>query len=310
MDVALRHTHTLRDDGVGARISSSHYLAEHALRPSELAFRESASHPRGIVYEAPADARAVAMALEHPHYSICGLSALAVFGLRFFADCCDTTLHGPVKRAVQATQFTPRVTRVGWTRTWTVFFKDRPLLISEPALAAAEAIAEVKAHSHAWAVPRIEPWSLEEIRAIQLLDSVRRFLGLDCNEIVMASKGRVNRRWLLKLISHSSALADSPKETEMRLICSRICAELGVELSEQVPLVANGKIVMVFDLAITELKIAIMYDGEHHLQRKQRDRDSRINVESTLQGWVIIRFTAGTLLDSARYLERLVKTKR
>lgn len=144
MDVALRHTHTLRDDGVGARISSRHYLAEHALRPRELAFRESASHPCSIVYEAPADARAVAMALEHPHYSICGLSALAVFGLRFFADCCDTTLHGPVKRTVQATQFTPRVTRVGWTKTWTVFFKDRPLLISEPALAAAEAIAEVK----------------------------------------------------------------------------------------------------------------------------------------------------------------------
>lgn len=310
MNVASRHTHLLRDDGVGARISLTHYLAESALRPSELAYKESACHPRGIVYRAPADARAVAMALEHPHHSICGLSALAVYGLRFFADCCDTTLHGPVKRTVEATQFTPRVTRVAWTKTWTVFFQNRPLMVSEPALAVAEAIAGVRSRSLLWAVPQIEGWSPEEIRAIQLLDAVRRFLGVDCDQIVVASKSRVNKRWLLKMISHSSALSDSPKETEMRLICSRICADLGVELSEQVPLIANGKVVTVFDLAITELKIAIMYDGELHLQRKQRDRDSRINVESALQGWVVIRFTAGTLFASARYLERLVEAKR
>ncbi|MDK8626581.1 hypothetical protein QP951_09370, partial [Corynebacterium appendicis] len=58
------------------------------------------------------------------------------------------------------------------------------------------------------------------------------------------------------------------------------------------------------------LKIGIMYDGEHHLQRKQRDRDSRINVESSLQGWVIIRVTAGTLASSASYLKRMIEMRR
>ena len=310
MDVATRHTHTLRDDGLGTQISQGYYLAELAMRPQELAFKESVCHPRDIIYRAPADARAVAMALERPSHSICGLSALAVYGLRFFADCCDTTLHGPVRRTVEASQFTPRITRVSRTRTWTVFFQNRPFLVSEPALAVIEAITEIRARVHAWAVPQIDGLSPEEIRTIQLLDAVRRFFGLECGEIVKASKSRVNQRWVQKMIGHSSALADSPKETEMRLLCANACTGLRVTLSEQVPLIVDGKIVTVFDLAIEELKIAIMYDGEHHLQRKQRDRDSRINVESSLQGWVIVRFTAGTLRDSAGYLRRLVETRR
>ena len=310
MDVATRHTHTLRDDGIGERISRNHYLAEPALRPGELAFREAACHPRGTIYRAPADARAVAMALEHPRHSICGLSAVAVYGLRFFADCCDTTLHGLVKRTVEATQFTPRITRVAWTRTWTVFFQNHPFLVSEPALAVAEAITEIRSRVHMWAVPQIDGWSPEEIRTIQLLDAVRRFFGLECREIVKASKSRVNQRWMQKVIRHSSVLADSPKETEMRLLCASVCAGLGIKLSEQVLLIAGGKIVTVFDLAIEELKIGIMYDGEHHLQRKQRDRDSRINVESSLQGWVIIRVTAGTLASSASYLKRMIEMRR
>lgn len=310
MDVAGRHMLTLRDDGLGAPISRSHFLSEGSLRPSELAYRESAAHPRGIIYRAPADARAVAMALERPHHSICGLSALAVYGLRFFADCCDTTLHGPVKRTVEATQFTPRITRVSCTRTWTVFFQDRPFTVSEPALAVAETITDIRSHVHAWVVPEIEGLSPEEVRTIQLVDAVRRFLGIGCDEIIEASKSRVNERWLRRILAHSSAHSDSPKETEMRLMCANLCSDLGVELSEQVPLVADGKIVTVFDLAIEDLKIAIMYDGEHHLQRKQRDKDSRINVESTLQGWVVVRFTAGTLARSAEYLRRLVETKR
>ena len=310
MDVAARHMLMLRTDGIGTKISKSHYLSEVAMRPGELAFRESAAHPQGIIYRAPADARAVAMALERPHHSICGLSALAVYGLRFFVDCCDTTLHGPVKRTVEATQFTPRITRVARTRTWTVFFQEKPLKASEPTLAVAEAIREIRSRAQAWVVPRVAGWAPEEIRTIQLLDAAQRHLSLQPAEILEAAKSRVNRTWLTTMLAHSSSLADSPKETEMRLICAIICADLGVELSEQVPLTVGGKIVTVFDLAVEELKIGIMYDGEHHLQRKQRDRDSRINVESTLEGWVIIRFTAGTVARSAEYLERLVEAKR
>lgn len=310
MDVATRHTYTLRDDGIGERISRNHYLAEPALRPGELAFREAACHPRGTVYRAPADARAVAMALEHPRHSICGLSALAVYGLRFFADCCDTTLHGPVKRTVEATQFTPRITRSKRASGWFVFFQEQRLAISEPPSAVVEALLDIRAEQHAWPVAQIPGFSAMEIRAIQLLDAVRRHLGLTIAQIQVAARHRLGKRWLGRVIGHSSAQADSPKETEMRLMCARVCDELGVELVEQVPLITDGKIVTVFDLALPELKIGIMYDGAHHLQRNQRDRDSRINVESTLQGWVIIRVAAGTLAKSADYLRRLVETKR
>ena len=310
MDVATRHMLTLRDDGIGHRISQHHYLAEPALRPSELAFREAACHPRDTVYRAPADARAVAMALENPHHSICGLSALAVYGLRFFADCCDTTLHGPVKRTVEATQITPRITRSKRVEKWTVFFQNRPLSISRPDRAVVEALLDLRSAKHMWPVAEIEGLSSVDVRSVQLVDAVRRHLGISVDSIEEAARHTISKKWLRKILDLSSANADSPKETEMRLMCANVCVELGVSLSEQVPLIADGKIVTVFDLAIEDLKIAVMYDGEHHLQRKQRDRDSRINVESSLQGWVIVRFTAGTLRNSASYLKRLVETKR
>lgn len=310
MDVATRHTHLLRDDGVGARISSAHYLAEPALRPSELAYKESVCHPRGTVYRAPADARAVAMAFEHPQHSICGLSALAVYGLRFFADCCDTTLHGPVKRTVEATQFTPRVTRSKRQPEWNVFFQNRRFAIVDPHRATVEALLDIRCGNHSWPVPVVPGFEPQEIRAIQLIDAVRRHLGLSVGLVGKEARNRIERKWMEKVFAHSSELADSPKETEMRLMCAKVCKELGVELTEQVPLIVEGKIVTVFDLAIEDLKIAVMYDGEHHLQRKQRDRDSRVNVESTLQGWVVIRFTAGTVADAARFLKRLVETRR
>lgn len=310
MDVATRHMHTLRDDGIGTQISQGHYLAELAMRPQELAFKESACHPRDIIYRAPADARAVAMALERPRHSICGLSALAAYGLRFFADCCDTTLHGPVRCAVEATQFTPRITRARRTAGWIVFFQEQCLAISEPSHAVVEALLDIRAEQHAWPVPQIPGFGPIEIRAIQLLDAVRRHLGMRIEQIQAAARHRIGKRWLNKVIGNSSEQADSPKETEMRLMCARICNELGIELAEQVPLIVDRKIVTVFDLAVPELKIGIMYDGEHHLQRNQRDRDSRINVESTLQGWVVIRVAAGTLLKSADYLRRLVESKR
>lgn len=72
-----------------------------------------------------------------------------------------------------------------------MFFQNRPFLVSEPALAVIEAITEIRARVHAWAVPQIDGLSPEEIRTIQLLDAVRRFFGLECGEIVKASKSRV-----------------------------------------------------------------------------------------------------------------------
>lgn len=296
--------------GPGARVSRDYLIPEAFLRPRELAWQQSFDHPRRTMYQTPAALRAIAMALERPHLIICGLSALAIYGLPFFADCNDTTLYGPVRAGQRATQFTPLVLRRPPGRQWSVFFGDHALRVSPPVVAVVETLRLLRRNTYSWQVHPIAGFKEVEIRAIQLIDATRRHLGLTPAEIREAGRGRVDNRWLKKMCGLSSELADSPKETEMRLLISGLCAELGVELTEQVTLSYEGRIVTVFDLAIPEYHIALMYDGEHHLHRRQRDRDSRINIESALLGWTVIRVTAGSLTSIKDYVERAVGIAR
>lgn len=286
-------------DGPGVQVSRRFWMAEpFALaRSSELGYR------------APAATRAVAMVLEHPGCSVSGFSALAVFGLRFFADSFHTTLHGAVRKTVQATQYTPRITHARPRHTWTVRYQGQPIPISQPGSAVVEALQCIRAGEIRWPVATVDGWSPADLRALQLIDASRRHLNIHPDLIYNAARNRLPRAWLTRIVEASSDLADSPKETEMRLIAKQICEELGVELSEQVTVSDGNGIITTFDLAITELGIGLMYDGEHHLQRSQRDRDSAINLRCVMQGWTVLRFTAGTMGKIAQLLRELISQR-
>lgn len=256
------------------------------------------------LYPAPAAARAIAMAMEHPGHIIAGMSALAVFGMPYFADHCHTTLFGPVKRNKPPTQFSPLVQRPTSLEHWYVYFEGVPLKISPPPIAVISALNMIRANVHRWAASHIDGITHQEMQSIQLIDAARRFLAISPEDIFTAGKDRVNKHWLQKVAGFSTAKADSPKETEMRLLAHSLCKKLGLMVVEQHPLWAAGSLVTVFDLAIPELKVAIMYDGEHHLKREQRDWDSLVNVEAALQGWTVIRVTAGTLPRLPEFLTR------
>lgn len=290
----------------GVVVTPNYWILHEHARPKSLATTQSLGHPRRIVYRAPALTRAVAMVLERPNHSISSLSALAVYGLPFFVDACDTTLNGPVPRIVTATALAPHVARGNGGPTWTVFIGELGMRVSPPGLAVIEGMRHIRSGVHSWPVQSVEGLTPVDIRCIQLLDMARRHLGLRFEELFDAARGKVNKRWLAFICGHSSPLADSPKETEMRLICAQVCREFQLELEDQFPLFDDSRPLTQFDLAIPALKIAIMYDGEHHLQREQRDKDSRINIECTLQGWLVIRVTAGTLNKLGEYLAEAI----
>lgn len=256
----------------------------------------------------PAAARAIAMAMERPDHTIAGMSALAVFGLPYFADHCHTTLFGLVKRNKPPTQFSPLIQRPTTLEHWHVYFEGVPLKISPPAIAVISALNMIRSGIHRWAAPRIDGFTYQEMQSIQLIDASRRFLDVNPEDIFAAGKGRVNKRWLQRIVDRTTSQADSPKETEMRLLAQALCKDLGLIVHEQYPLWAGRSLVTVFDLAVPELKIAIMYDGEHHLKREQRDWDSQVNVEAALQGWTVIRVTAGTLPRLPEFLMRAART--
>lgn len=309
MDVSSAVRRGFREPGEGLTVTSIYAIDPTLGRPLDLAESQSWDHPRRIVYRAPAAARALAMALERPNHSISGLSALAVFGLPFFADHCDTTLAGPVRTKQAATAFTPHVSHLSGTVPWIVTYRGLDVRISPPADAVVEAIRHIRSGLHSWRVLHVEGLTAVEVRCIQVLDMARRHLGVRLEDVVDAAARRLNRRWLAILIGHSSRFADSPKETEMRLLSVAVCKELQVFLVEQLPLYDESRLITVFDLALPDLKIALMYDGEHHLERTQRDKDSRIGIECALRGWLVIRVTAGTLADIPQHLRDAVRSR-
>lgn len=308
MDVSCAIPGGLTSDGTGLRVTPTYCIDPRLGRPRELVVKQAREHPNRIAYHAPAIARAVAMALERPKHVICGLSALAVYGLRFFADQCDTTLEGPVRRKVAASASTPHVSHRTEVEPWTVHFYGIPLAVSPPADALVTAIRQIRSGLHSWAVIDVPGLTPVEIRCIQVLDMTRRHLGLRLEDLFLAAHGKLNRRWLARLCGLSSKFADSPKETEMRLLCTHACDTL--ELVEQFALIDGSRTITRFDLALPDLKIALMYDGEHHLDRQQRDTDSRINIECAVRGWLVIRVTAKTLPLLPRYLEEAVASRR
>lgn len=307
MDVTALISGGLHTHDRGAPVTKTIKTDSANLRPANLVYHQAAHHPQRITYHAPAALRAVAMALERPGHIICGLSALAVFGLPFFADSCDTTLFWKVRKTEPPTQFTPHVLREPNGEWWTVTFQGLSLRISPPDLAAAHAIMHVRTAKHSWEVFPVQDLAPVDIRTIQLIDAIRRHLPLSPTDILAACHKRIERAWIEPLVAQSSDKADSPKETEMRLICQALCDELRLTLLEQVPVRNGDRLVTTLDLAIQELKIGIMYDGDHHLERSQRDKDSRINLECAVLGWQVLRVTVGTLGQLKHFLFQAIQ---
>ncbi|AWB83161.1 hypothetical protein C3E79_00555 [Corynebacterium liangguodongii] len=273
------------------QISTRRYVPPESLRPDWAVELQAKLHPRGVRYAAPAAARALANAIEHPTSIITGYSALAVYGLPHLAEGHDTTLVAPVASNSIGGPCTPTVTRRGCkaTEAWTVSVHGYPFRVASPAVATAQALK-----------------SLEQLPAVQLIDASRRHLGVSPEEIKLACRRRVSKRWVEKVLRLSSAHADSPKETEMRLMTVDIAADFNLTLREQHPLLLGTQLITVFDLALLEPKIGLMYDGQHHWEYQQRQKDSLINLEATAQGWTVLRFSAGTLPELPSRLRRLL----
>ncbi|WJY66789.1 hypothetical protein CAQUA_10510 [Corynebacterium aquatimens] len=317
----------LTTTGGGPRASRTFFAIGVEPRPMEWAMRDAELHPRKHAYVLPAGLRAVAAALENPGCVVSGLSALAIYGLSFFSKGCDATLIGEVEKTQFPAMKSALVRRRKLKSTWTVRWQDRAITASRPLDALIEALQDLRDGVHAWEVPS---WVADDLafRAISLIDASSNHFGFTPTMIKEAAKGRLNSRWIRKILQLSSGKADSPKETEMRIISRAILEgpesfplklvrddmrdpfaenirwaaaqleDLRLKLSEQVPIYEatwSDWPITIFDLALTALKIGLMYDGEHHLQRSQRDKDASISLKCTLQGWLVLRFSAGTL---------------
>ncbi|EEI16299.1 hypothetical protein M3A76_09920 [Corynebacterium sanguinis] len=278
------------------QISARHFLPASALRPTWAVLADARNHPRSIEYGAPAAARALALAVEHPNCIVVGHSALAIYGLPHLVEGRDTTLVLPRAASSTGRALTATITRRGCRidEAWTVTINGYPFRVANPAVATAGALKAIGG---------------AELESIQLVDAVMRHLSVTPDEIRAAARYRVNRRWLEKILALSSPFADSPKETEMRLATSKVADRFGITMQQQMPLYSNSRLVTVFDLALAEPKIGLMYDGSHHWEYDQRQKDSLINLDATALGWTPLRFSSGTLPQLPERLSALLRAK-
>ncbi|WP_157672467.1 hypothetical protein [Corynebacterium mycetoides] len=253
-------------------------------------------HPRALRYPAPAAARALAHAVERPRAVLTGFSALAVYGLPYLVEGHDTTLSCPVAANSNGGALTPTIRRSTHKpeEVWTVKVQGYPFRVAAPAVATVQAL---------------KTSGSDILRAVQLVDCVRRYFSITPEALREAGHYRIRKPWLDKVVRLSSALADSPKETEMRLMVQELSHRFHVSVREQYPVFLGSRLITVFDLALLEPKIGLMYDGQHHWDFQQRQKDSLINLEVTTQGWTPLRFSAGTLPELPQRLGRLLSEK-
>lgn len=273
------------------QVSAGYKMTADKLRPYNLARSDARAHPRGVSYQVPAAHRAAAFGLEDPDAVVLGYGALALYGLPYLVNSQDILLMKPgVARNVLATAFTPGLVRRGCrpTEVWTVWHGERELQVASPPAATIQALKIIRNNAKSGdvcALPR------DVYLGIELVDCVRRHLGISVGDILAAGAGSIHRPWLTRVLALSSQYADSPKETQMRLLAKQVCDEFGVKLCEQVLITRGDRIVTRLDLGVPELRIGAMYDGTHHIETKQYHKDAQINVELINLDWKVPRFT-------------------
>lgn len=269
--------------------------------------------------------RARAEHLARPDSIIAGWAALAYHGLRYWADEAALSVvsrEGRARAAVPRSR-TARSENARMTWTWKPDPYHPELRCVDLIEALVSALKSVKSNSMKWNVPAIEGYSAEQIRGIQLLDAVRRIAGQECDvdELVARARGRVNSRWLAKIVRASDDGADSPMETLMRLTIAGIvvCGEK-LEWESQVSIMRDGSLetgweaeiegrfepwLTVADLYCAKYKIVLFYDGEHHREKGQHYRD--IDIDATLQehGYLVMRVSA-VMVFNPRDLRRRI----
>lgn len=135
-----------------------------------------------------------------------------------------------------------------------------------------------------------------DVRAIAAMDSMCRSGHASQDSIAEAAftmAGQTGVRRVLSLLPKVDPKAESPKETELRLVMADTDLpplESQVEVFDEF-----GTLVSRLDLGNRQWKVGLQYDGGGHLKRERRDQDSMIMMRLASLGWEVKRVTQGML---------------
>lgn len=307
--------------------SPGHVVPLSALRSESLARHDARFHPRRITYRVDAVQRAVAHHRERPGSLIAEWSALALLGLGEFSSGADTTIlcSAVTKLTADDRDATVRRRRK-YHRCRLVEVAGVVVAVTDHMQTLAACLRSLSNGEHSWdtiAQLKLDPAT---VMAVQLIDRFCNVFGCGHDDIRTGLAGLYSARRLDRLLALSCPGAQSRPETILRLLAVDAVADLpGVTFEAQVPVYTDGTVgepgvirenktlLTVFDLADRRLRVGLMHDGEHHLQRDQRDKDAEITADLLALGWGLLRTSAGMLRrtsDTQRRVRNAVVSAR
>lgn len=300
------------------QISPRHVLDRRKLRPEQLARHEALHHPRGLVYLADARTRIVAHLRERPLWVADSWSAAALLGAGDFSDGADTCViaRGNRKLARQA-HLPTRHRNVVDVQPWTLYLNGHSLLVTPPMFTLIRCLHSVWSGEHSWQVPPIGQLPAALIRSVQVVDHFRWSFGVDHHHVRQAGKELIDARRLKRIAALSAPGMASPQESLLRIIAQEAAKQHRGRFHPQVPVYTDGRVgepgtkesgsmlLTILDLANTEWRIGLMYDGAHHWGKAQRERDARINFELMHSGWLLLRVSHSMLNDPETLMKRI-----
>jgi hypothetical protein len=129
--------------------------------------------------------------------------------------------------------------------------------------------------------------------AVAVVDALARAAKLTVADIELAARRHPGQRGIKrarKTIALVDPRAESPRETWLRLLIIR--AGFPRPVSQHPIYNEYGVLIGVVDFAWPELKIAVEYEGRHHMDPEQVRRDIARIEEMVEMGWIVIRVTS------------------
>lgn len=260
----------------------SHGVYASPASPPDLLFRVRAAH------------------LRFPSGVIGGFAALAYHGVPYWWDIPLATVHTPARGVRE----NPHLHLIKGVRFQEVTGLDQifpDLICVDAATATIDCMIYVLRERITYWTAKVTGLWLTELRAVQILDAARRYAGVTLQAVRKAARRRLCQRRLKRLMKLSVPNADSPQETTLRLMLKRLLPGW----TTQHEVYENGTLITIVDFAWVHLKVAIYYDGEHHGDQKNIDRDNEILAYLEEQGWQVMRVTKGMLRREQDLMRRV-----
>lgn len=278
------------------RVTPHRCVARSHERRPEVVKWDAQRHPRGIKYWVGAQARTVAHLLDHPSRIAMGWSAAVLHGVRDFSDGLDASFYsltgtaGPAANALGVSS--KRLQKA--VSTQPTQLGGQVFRATTPAVTVVDCLLDIRAGEVDWYAATVPELAHADVMSVQIIDAFLRFTLVTKEEIREASRNRLAKKAVMRLLHLADSGTDSKPETILRLHVWKVAAQLGLKIRTQVTVKdVNGRIVTTFDVAIVGLKKGFFYDGEHHqLDRTQAKKDADIMNALQRLGWHSMRVTS------------------